>query len=915
MASRRKGGSGKDKTAAPTRRRSPRSKEPDAVSARKSSDDAATPARVAVRPAKRPAPAPEAADDGAAAFVPQPLVVGIGASAGGLEAFSQIRRALPPNPGVAIIFIQHLAPGHESTLATLLSAQSLLPVAVASDGTRVLADHVYVNPPGWDVSIEAGVLRLSARPPDQARHRPIDAFLRSLAASAGERAVVVILSGTGEDGSDGLRDVKAEGGIVLAQQPDSAKFDSMPAAAIATGLTDLVLAPEELASALVQIGENKLLEAPPHDGHHAEAEHPDRRPQLFDRILALLRTGTGVDFRQYKRPTIERRVARRMVLLRLARLDEYVHRLETDPGEVPALFQDILILVTRFFRDPEAFELLRTRALPAILQAHRSDEPIRAWVAGCSTGEEAYSVAILLLEFLAEKDLSVPVQIFATDVSEQAIERARNGFYPAAIVADVSPPRLRRYFAKADGGYRIAKSVRDVCVFARHDITRDPPFSRMDLIVCRNVMIYLNAAIQQKVMTLFHYTLKPTGFLLLGSAETVGQHSDLFRAEDKRVRLYAKKVQALASLVLPSEYPLPLAGPRRAATVSLRGDARAAQSEADRILQERYAPPGVVVDDDLQIVQFRGHTGLFLEHAPGDPTMNVLKMARDGVLYGLRTALHSARRGRAPVRREGMRVRRNGSWQECAIEVLPLVSAERQHFLVLFHETGAPLAQPPRKPGTSGKASGRRRYEHELELQIASLQRELTASRDYLQPIIQELETANEELQSANEEILSANEELQSTNEELDTAKEELQSTNEELNTVNDELRARNEELSRANSDLENLLASVQIAIVIVARDLRIRRFTPMAERVLNLIPSDIGRPIGHIQPNIDCPDLEARINRVLDDVTPQECDVRDRNGKHFSLRIRPYKDIDNRIEGAVLALFEAQGAQSSESS
>jgi two-component system CheB/CheR fusion protein len=613
-----------------------------------------------------------------------------------------------------------------------------------------------------------------------------------------------------------------------------------------------------------------------------------------------------VDFRQYKRPTIERRVSRRMVLHRLTRLEQYVRFLEKNPAEVQALFQDVLILVTRFFRDPEAFEVLRSTAFPRILDEHKDDGPIRVWIAGCSTGEEAYSVAMLLLEFLGDRESSLPIQVFATDVSESAVEQARNGVYPASIASDVSPVRLRRFFTKVDGGYRISKGVRDVCIFARQDVTRDPPFSRVDLIVCRNVMIYLSGAVQQKLMPLFHYALRPFGFLLLGTAETIGPHSDLFRVEDKRYRLYAKKQLPAASVVLPSDYGVSMSGRGRGAAMVPREESRTVQGEADRILQERYAPPGVIVDADMQIVQFRGHTGMYLEPAPGDPSVNLLKMARDGLLYGLRSALQVARRSNSPTRRDGLRVKRNGGFHDFGVEVLPLVTAERPHFLVLFH--GAAEARPvPQASPRKAKGRGKRdsHVEREYEAHVARLQHELDASREYLQPIIQELEAANEELQSANEEILSANEELQSTNEELDTAKEELQSTNEELNTVNDELRGRNEELSRVNSDLENLLASVQIAIVIVARDLRIRRFTPMAERVLNLIPADLGRPIGHIKPNIDCPDLEARILHVLDSVTPQECEVEDRQGGRYLLRIRPYKDLENRIDGAVLALFD----------
>jgi len=834
------------------------------------------------------------------------VIVGVGASAGGLDAFSQLLHGLPASPNLAIVFVQHLAPQHESSLAELLAVQSPLPVVTAGDGQRVERNKVYVAPPNHQLTIDGRTLHLAPRPTDRSQFLPIDAFFSSLADSLQDRSIAVILSGTASDGTAGIRAVKGADGITVAQRPDTAKYDGMPRSAIASGLVDLVLSPQEIAAALVEMGRHPYL--------RPDTATPDAQPaepaqeELFERILTLLRSGTGVDFRQYKRPTLERRVHRRMVLHRLTKLAQYVRHLEENPGEIQALFQDVLILVTRFFRDPDSFEALATRALPRILDHHQNDDPIRVWIAGCSTGEEAYSVAMLLLEFLGDRSVAVPVQVFATDVSEHAVEQARNGTYPATIASDVSPGRLRRFFTKVEGGYRISKTVRDLCVFARQDLTRDPPFSKLDLIVCRNVLIYLSASVQQKLMALFHYALKPYGFLLLGSAETIGQHSDLFQIEDKRHRLYAKRPLATTIATLPAEYALPVAPRGAPSGPSPRDDSRSVQSEATRLIQERYAPPGVIVDADLQIVQFRGHTGAYLEPAPGDPSTSLLKMVREGLLHGLRTAIQQARRANTPVRRDGLRIKRNGRWYDCAVEVLPLSAVERPHLLILFHGDMAPPEQAEAKQERArGRRTAKGRARKGDDEQLARLHQELESSREYLQSIIQELEAANEELQSANEEVLSANEELQSTNEELDTAKEELQSTNEELNTVNDELRGRNEELSRVNSDLENLLASVQIAIVIVARDLKIRRFTPMAERVLNLIPSDVGRPISHIKPNIDVPDLEAKILEVLDTVTPQEHDCRDRHGTRYSLRIRPYKDIENRIDGAVLALFDLQ--------
>jgi two-component system CheB/CheR fusion protein len=504
----------------------------------------------------------------------------------------------------------------------------------------------------------------------------------------------------------------------------------------------------------------------------------------------------------------------------------------------------------------------------------------------------------------------VRVQIFATDVSDVAIEHARAGVYSTSIADDVGRDRLRRFFTKTDGHYRINKVIRDLCVFAKQDITTDPPFSRLDLISCRNVLIYMDAALQKKLMALFHYALNPTGYLMLGHAETVGAQVNLFALVDKKHRIHRKKsvagVLPMTGFPRGSSASVPL---RKRQPVEAPAD-KNVQIEISRAIVNRFAPSGVVVDNDMQIVMFRGHTGDYLEPSPGEASLNLLKMVREGLLHALRAAFHQARKSRAAVRKEGLHVRHGDQWKPVALEVLPLSALSRPHFLVLFEQASptraAKAATKRARPGGSGRADA-------TEGKILLLQRELAASKEYLQSIIQESEAANEELQSANEEILSSNEELQSTNEELDTAKEELQSTNEELNTVNEELQGRNQEMGRINSDLVNLVASVQIAIVIVSGDLRIRRFTPMAERILNLIPGDLDRSIGHINPNIVCPNLEQLIIECMESVSPVERDVQDRQGHWYSLRIRPYKSLDNKIDGAVLALFDIDSLKRSE--
>jgi two-component system CheB/CheR fusion protein len=831
-------------------------------------------------------------------------IAGVGASAGGLEAFSALLDGLPPQPGLAIVFVQHLAPHHDSALPTLLAGHTAMPVIQVTSGVRIKSDHVYVIPPNVQMELLDGTLALSPRPDDRTQHTPIDTFFSSLARVTGGRAIAVVLSGTASDGATGIRDVKAAGGITIAQEPKSANYDGMPKAAIATGMVDLVLPAAKIGAELVSIAAHPYAAA-----KAAGRDDKDASDEQLKQIFELLRPVSGVDFRHYKQPTIRRRLIRRMVLHRLTSVDQYVDLLKSDPIEVRQLFHDLLIHVTRFFREPDSFEHLAAAAFPALLEDRGADHTIRIWICGCATGEEAYSLAIALVEFLQRERSDARVQIFATDVSETAIDHARAGLYPGSIAEDVGPERLRRFFTSTDGHYRVSKQIRDLCVFARQDITKDPPFSRLDLILCRNVLIYLDAPLQKKLIGMFHYALNAGGYLMLGQAETVGGQGELFTVVDKKHRIHRKKdpLSGIAAPAFPVEY-LATAPPRRRAREAAAAD-HGLQAEVSRVILDRYAPAGVVVDSDMQILQFRGQTGAFLEPSPGEASLNLLKMVREGLLYGLRTALHSARKTKQPVRKDGLQVRAGNTWRAVAIEVVPLMLAGRMHYLVTFDDR---QGREPQRASSADRRKGDRRPPADTG-KAALLQRELAANREYLQSIIQELEAANEELQSANEEVLSSNEELQSTNEELDTAKEELQSTNEELNTVNEELQGRNDELSRVNGDLVNLIASVQIAIVIVGSDLRIRRFTPMAEKVLNLIPADLERSISHIKPNIDCPNLDQLIVECMETVSLIERDVQDRQGRWYALRIRPYKSLDKKIDGAVVALFDVDLMKRSE--
>ena len=849
--------------------------------------------RTAAVPRKRPSPPKTASFP----------IVGIGASAGGLEAFTQLLGALPVDTGLAFVLVQHLAPQHESMLAALLSHATKLPVHEARDGMHMVPNHIYVIPPNTNLAVLHGRLSLMPRTEGRGLHMPVDFFFRSLAADLKGRAIGVILSGTASDGTEGLRAIKAEGGLTFAQDEKSAKYDGMPHSAIAAGVVDFVLPPEGIARELARLGRH------PHMALPAAAKPEEALPEGDDdlaKVFILLRAAKGVDFSFYKPTTLKRRIARRMTLQKLESLAHYVRFLRQTPHEVDALFQDLLINVTSFFREPEAFEVLKKKVFPRLLKDRPPQTPIRVWVPGCSTGEEAYSLAIALLEFLGHQGASEPMQIFATDLSERAIEKARAGVYPGGIAADVSAARLRRFFAKHDGGFQISKAVRDLCVFARQDVTTDPPFSRLDLISCRNLLIYLGPVLQKRVMPTFHYALNPGGMLLLGGSESVGGFADLFTLADSRHKLYLRKPAAHR---MAFELPLPgrpeaAAEPGRPAVPAVAGGFDY-QKEADRIVLGRYTPPGVVVNEDLDILQFRGQTGHYLEPAAGAASMNLLKMAREGLLLELRAALSDAKRHHAPARRPGVQVKSNGGFREVTVEVIPLRSGPAGRagcYLVLFEEP-APAAAPP-APGTKS-AKGPRATPASPGKLLTQLQQELTATKEYLQSIIGDHERTNEELQSANEEILSSNEELQSTNEELETAKEEMQSTNEELTTVNDELNTRNVEVGQVNNDLVNLLNSVQIPIVILDGELRIRRFTPRAERVLNLIPTDVGRPLSDLRPNIIVPEFERLIAEVMDSLTPKEVEVQDHEGRWHLLRIRPYKTHENKIDGVILALVD----------
>lgn len=827
-------------------------------------------------------------------------IVGVGASAGGMEALTELLRNLPDATGMAFVLIQHLDPGHPSYLREALARTTRLPIEEIHDGQRVQPDHVYVIPSNADIGILKGTFRLLPRPTEGRRpHLPIDFFFSALAADHKNQAIGVVLSGTGSDGTEGLRAIKGEGGVAFVQDPRDAKFAGMPQAAIGAGLADFVLPTPALAREIGRIGQHPFLSNPIHPKVLASpSEQGD-----FDKVLVLLRAAVGVDFRDYKRTSIRRRLARRMAVHRLTDLHAYVQLLRDAPAEAQALFDDLLIHVTSFFRDPEAFAKLVQRGFPEILEQKRQGGKIRLWCAGCSTGEEAYSLVIALREFLDREDASeVPIQLFATDISEKAITVARAGVYSEPAVRDVGAERLARNFTRLEGGgYQIIKSIRESCAFMRHNLASDPPFSKLDLVSCRNVLIYFDPELQKRVLGMFHFALNYPGFLLLGRAENIADGGNLFSAVDKEAKIFARTAVKSALRLAPTRDTFP-AVPAPAVTSRSMSPLESLLRQAEGRLLDLYAPPGVFVNERMEIVRFRGRTGPFLEPPSGEPQHDLLKMARPGLVADLRITIAMAKKEGTTVRRTGVRVDQNGSTRTCDLVVIPIVSppdASEALFAVLFEEPRPAAA--PAVPGLEPAAAP----PPGIDPWITKLEAELDATKAYLQSVTDEHQRTNEELLSANEELLSSNEELQSLNEEMETAKEELQSTNEELSTLNEELQTRNLELDAINGDLINILGSVEVPIVIVDGGRKIRRFTPKARPILNLLATDVGRPIDDIKPKLGVEELDRKIADVIDTVRPHEEEVRGADGRWFRLQIRPYLTVDKKIDGAVISVID----------
>jgi two-component system CheB/CheR fusion protein len=829
-------------------------------------------------------------------------VVAIGASAGGLEALTAILRALPTDIAMAFMLIQHLDPKRRSILPELLSKATKIPVLEAIDAMKIESNRVYVMPSNVDISITDGHFGLTPRVIDHKQHLPIDIFMRSLAEVRKSQAIGVILSGTASDGTAGVEAIRAGGGVTFAQAADTAKFDGMPRSAIESGCIDFVMSPEKIASELAWMSTHPNLRRKPEDSR----EEPKDDARVFDSILNLVSTSQGADFTKYKPNTIHRRTQQRMAALRIATLAAYLSYLGEHPEEVTKLTNHVLIPVTEFFRNPEVFEDLANTVYPAIV-GDKSKGTLRIWVVACSSGEEVYSLAITLLEFLGARADSFRTQIFGTDLNESGIAKARAGVYLDSAMKNVSADRSARFFTKVAGGYRVNKAIRDLCVFARQDVTKDPPFSSLDLISCRNFLIYIQPELQEKIISTLHYALKSSGFLLLGNAESAAFYPQMFTPLDKKSKIYSKKIgnHHQQRMFKTSRAP-------RQATESPIAKAqpisRASQNEAelqqlaDRIVLRECAPPGVIVNDALEILQFRGRTSPYLEPASGRANLNILNMVREELAISLRTAIVSARKKAAPVKKKNVVFEHNGKRRLVHLSVTPMdepASGVVRCYLILFEDAATLI-------GTHDKTSQRLPLKaNDLARRtILEQKRELQAARGLLKEHLGAQEAFREDYQSTNEEMLSANEELQSTNEELETSKEELQATNEELTTVNDELNSNNSTLHLLGNDLKNLLESTVIPIVMVDSGLCIRRMTPMAETVFKVLPSDIGRPITDIRPDLNV-DLKPLLTTVLRDIVNLEREVQDQQGRWYRLQIRPYKTLDNRIDGAVLVLMD----------
>ncbi len=827
-------------------------------------------------------------------------IVGIGASAGGLEALERFLRHVPAGSGMAFVIVQHLDPTRKGIMPELLQHATDMKVMQVKDRTQVCPDCVYVIPPNKDMSILHGILHLLAPAAPRGLRLPIDFFLRALAQDQQERSIGVILSGMGSDGTLGLRTIKEKAGVVLVQEPTTAKFDGMPRSAIDAGLADIVAPVDELPGRILAYLQRAPLIARP------EQTLEDKTQSALEKTVILLRSHTGHDFSLYKKNTLYRRIERRMHLHQIDKIAAYVRYLRDNSQELDLLFKELLIGVTSFFRDPAAWEQLHEKALSDLIASGSHGQALRAWVPGCSTGEEAYSLAMVFKETMEQVKPKgrMALQIFATDLDRDAIDKARQGFFPHNIAADVSPERLSRFFSKEEHGYRVHKDIREMVIFAPQNLIMDPPFTKLHLLSCRNLLIYLTPELQKKLFPLFHYSLNPGGILFLGSAETIGGFTDLFSPLVGKARIFRRGESTLHQT--PVEFPSSFTPGARNVTEgrSMAPPPLSLQSLADQLILQCYAPPSVLVNDKGDILYVSGRTGKYLEPAAGKANWNIFAMARTGLQFELAGAFQKALRQTDMVTLRGLKVETNSGQQSVDLTIQTLKDPEPLRGLVMIVFTDVPTPVETKRPGRSCKTPA-----HTVT-RVAELEEELQVARETLQTTREEMQTSQEELRSTNEELQSTNEELQSTNEELTTSKEEMQSLNEELQTVNIELQAKVDDLSLANSDMKNLLNSTDIATVFLDHDLHVRRFTAQATKIIKLIAADVGRPITDLASDLRYPELADDAREVLRTLVFSEKPITTHDDRWFTVRIMPYRTLDNRIDGVVITFADITAAK-----
>jgi two-component system, chemotaxis family, CheB/CheR fusion protein len=821
-------------------------------------------------------------------------IVGMGASAGGLEALTSFFNNMPADSHMAFVLVVHLDPGHTSMMPELLKRHTSMDVIEAQNGMTVEPNRVYVIPPNKDMSIFGRVLQIGAPAQMRGLRMPIDFFFRSLAEDQGEKAISVILSGTGSDGTLGMRAIHGAGGMCMVQDPEAARYDGMPRSAIMTGLADYVLPVEKMPDELQAYVRQYYPRKPGKILYLG-----DTNLTAIQKILAILRTRTGNDFSHYKKTTILRRIERRMSIHQVADAAAYAQYIQEHPEEVQVLFKELLIRVTSFFRDPEAYVALETKILPDLIGNKPEAYTVRVWVPGCGTGEEAYSIAILLREFMQEAKTDFRVQIFGTDIDEDSISQARSGLYPANISLDVSAQRLKQYFVKEEGGFRIRSEIREWMVFAVQNVISDAPFTKLDLVSCRNLLIYMDLELQSRLIPMFQYSLRPGGVLFLGSSETVGTFGDLFSTLDRKWKIFRRTdASSPYHAGVFTGFGIGGAGATRAADEAAKAKRIPFPEIARKLLLENFAPPSVIVSERGDILFVHGQTGRFLEPSQGQPSMNVLDMAREGLKVQVRAALHRAAAKNEDVIMRSLQVKINGGVQPTDVTVRPIhmSDVEQKLFIVVFDAVERHVKEPEKLKTSAARGQNAR---------LAELEKELYYTRENLQASIEELQASNEELKSTNEEFQSTNEEFQSTNEELETSKEELQSVNEELITVNTELQTKIDLLTHSENDMKNILDSVNTGIIFLDTHLRIKRFNAEATKLINLIPTDMGRPLAHISSNLRYETLSEDAERVIDTLVPREVAVETKDGRPYLLRINPYRTTGNVISGVVITFTE----------